>query len=277
MAWLPIVGRELRVASRRRATYWLRSLLVLGGCVLWMGLLATGSHAWAPGRAGQTLFTCVGILAFAFCLLAGVFLTSDCLSQERREGTLGLLFLTDLKSYDVVCGKLAAASLAAFFGLLSLFPILALPILIGGVTFGDFARVALVLMNTLLWSLCLGVMVSAICREVRHALSVALLLVIVLAGGVPLFWQVAFGWRSGLVQLMWLNWLSPGWSLFCAFDNTSFGARQFWQALGTVSRTERPQGCFFSGSMGIAIFGIVSSAVLRTARLHGSSVPLASS
>ena len=51
------------------------------------------------------LFTVLNAIAFIFCLLAGVFLTADCLSEEKREGTLGLLFLTSLKGYDVVLGK----------------------------------------------------------------------------------------------------------------------------------------------------------------------------
>jgi len=47
------------------------------------------------------IFTAFGIVAFGFTLLCGVFLTSDCLSEEKREGTLGLLFLTDLKGFDI--------------------------------------------------------------------------------------------------------------------------------------------------------------------------------
>ena len=47
--------------------------------------------------------------AVLYCLLSGVRSTADCLSVEKREGTLGLLFLTDLKGYDVVLGKLATA------------------------------------------------------------------------------------------------------------------------------------------------------------------------
>ena len=48
--------------------------------------------------------------AVFYCLLSGVWFTADCLSEEKREGTLGLLFLTDLKGYDVVLGKLVATS-----------------------------------------------------------------------------------------------------------------------------------------------------------------------
>jgi len=105
------------------------------------------------------LFIAVGILAFAFSLLAGMFLTADCLSEEKREGTLGLLFLTPLKGHDVVFGKLIATSLHAFYGLLAILPLLALPLLMGGVTLGEFWRVNLVLVTTLFLSLAMGMFV----------------------------------------------------------------------------------------------------------------------
>ena len=76
-------------------------------------------------------------LAFLGCLFSGVFLTADSLSGEKREGTLGLLFLTDLKGYDVVFGKLIATSLNGFYALLAIFPVLALPLVMGGVTFWE--------------------------------------------------------------------------------------------------------------------------------------------
>src|SRR5438094_2612698 len=102
------------------------------------------------GSLGHPLFTYLTGYAFGLCLFPGVFLTADCLSEEKREGTLGLLFLTDLKGYDVVLGKLMATSLNAFYGLLAIFPLLALPLLLGGVSLWEFCRVMLALVNTLI-------------------------------------------------------------------------------------------------------------------------------
>src|SRR5256714_2166981 len=148
MTFLPIVERELRVSARRRSTYWLRFFLVLGALVLWFFLfVSSGNFAVSP--RGKMLFVALGFLALGFGLLAGIFLTADCLSEEKREGTLGLLFLTPLRGYDVVLGKLIANSLPAIYGLLAIVPLLALSLLMGGVTAGEFWRVALVLVTTL--------------------------------------------------------------------------------------------------------------------------------
>src|SRR5689334_8341494 len=147
MPFLPIVERELRVASRRPGTYRMRFLAGVAVMSLWFVLLV-GTDMAVPAQRGRHLFNALGVLTLGFSMFAGVFLTSDCLSEEKREGTLGLLFLTDLKGYDVVLGKLAATSLDAFFWLLAVFPILGLPLLIGGVSGAEFWRLALVLTAT---------------------------------------------------------------------------------------------------------------------------------
>ncbi len=133
MIFLPIVERELRVATRRRATYWNRSITVILATILALYMLTTIGFSSSPAQAGAILFSTLTRLAFLGCLFSGVFLTADCLSEEKREGTLGLLFLTDLKGYDVVLGKLMATSLNAFYGLVAIFPVLALPLVMGGV------------------------------------------------------------------------------------------------------------------------------------------------
>jgi ABC-type transport system involved in multi-copper enzyme maturation permease subunit len=164
----PIVERELRVAARRRSTYWTRGLaaLLASGFAIW--ILGITISAGGPVRGGRMIFTGLSACALVACLFAGVFLTADSLSYEKREGTLGLLFLTDLRGSDIVLGKLTATSVAALYGLLAIVPVLAIPILLGGVTWWEFARVVTGLVGTLLFSLSLGMMFSSVCRQ-EHA------------------------------------------------------------------------------------------------------------
>ena len=160
MHFSPIAERELRVASRRPGTYWTRVSIAAAALIL-CGILYCLRLSSPQYVAGPFIFNGLAILAFAYALLAGRLFTVDCLSQEKREGTLGLLFLTDLKGRDVVLGKLAATSLNGFLGLLALIPILAVPLLMGGISSGEFWRVVLVLVNTFLFSLALGIFASA--------------------------------------------------------------------------------------------------------------------
>ena len=186
MKFLPVVGRELRVASRRRGTYWLRSLIAL---------LIIAVSAWiflfnldeTPRVVAQTLFYFLTGGALLYCSLTGMRATADCISEEKREGTLGLLFLTDLKGYDVVLGKLVANSLNSFYGLLAILPVMGVPLLMGGVTVGELARVAAVLVNTMFLSVCVGIYASATSRSARKAIGLTFFLMLMFAAAVPLF------------------------------------------------------------------------------------------
>ena len=167
-----MVERELRVAARSRKAFWMRQGAALIAMVICLWALLSIGGLMTPNRMGSSLFTTLSHLAFFGCLFAGVLLTADCLSREKREGTLGLLFLTDLKGYDVVLGKLIGTSLNSFYSLLAIFPILAIPLPLGGVTGGEFWRVVAVLINTLFLSLTLGMFVSSLGRNEATVMSV---------------------------------------------------------------------------------------------------------
>jgi ABC-type transport system involved in cytochrome c biogenesis permease component len=177
MIFLPVVQRELRVGARKRKTYFAR----LAGAFIpiavgtWLGFI---NHNRPPQNLGRELFGWMGFLIFLFAFFAGARFTADCLSEEKREGTLGLLFLTDLKSMDIILGKLAATSLSAFYGLLAFFPIAAICLLLGGVSYSEFWRVVLVGCNLVFFSLAAGMVSSAICQDDRRSavLTVAIMI-----------------------------------------------------------------------------------------------------
>ena len=206
MTFLPIVGRELRVRARRKATHWFRVAAAAVAIGMVGFLLMMMESTSAPANLGATIFRVITGVAFLYCLLEGTRHTADCLSEEKRAGTLGLLFLTDLKGYDVVLGKFTAASLNSFYGLLAVFPPLAVPLVLGGVTSGEFWRLAAALLNGLFFSLSAGMLVSTLSRQERMAGAVTLLLVSFMSGLLPA--------APTLVRLLsrigWLGWLG-GW------------------------------------------------------------------
>ena len=168
---LPIVQRELMLAARALSTYRNR-VLVVGVCTLVATLIMLLSLGGLnPSMIGRQMFGTLTFLALLFCVFDGVRKTADCLSEEIREGTIGLLFLTDLKSHDIVIGKLAANSLNSIYGLLSIMPLLGLPMLMGGVLLGEFIRVSIALLSVLMFSLCAGMWVSSWTRDEQASIS----------------------------------------------------------------------------------------------------------
>lgn len=160
MTFLPIIERELRVHARKRATYWARfGVAAFGMLIGWMQLNLSGALG-GVAAAGNAAFQALVIAAFALCCGACL-LTADAISSERREGTLGLLFLTRVRGHDVLLGKLASAALAGLCAVLAFLPVLMIPVLSGGVTGGEALRKGLVLLDTLFLALAVGLWASA--------------------------------------------------------------------------------------------------------------------
>ncbi len=230
MTFLPIVERELRVAAARKSTYRLRllsTMLVAGVSGLFLVIASFDRST----RLGIPLFYTLSIYALVICVLAGVFTTADCLSEEKREGTLGLLFLTDLKGYDIVLGKFFARGLNVFYGLIAIFPVMAIPLLLGGVTGGEFWRISFALVNVLFFSLSLGMLVSALSRDDRKAMGNTfglLLLVNVIFPLISLCGSTCG--VKGIPEIAGL--LSPVKTFFAAYEaNYSAPADNYWIGL----------------------------------------------
>jgi ABC-type transport system involved in multi-copper enzyme maturation permease subunit len=232
MTFLPIVRRELRVASRHRSTYWVRTGAALAVLAIgtWVFLMNQNSN---PKDIAMYLFYVLTGSAVLYSLVSGVRLTSDCLSEEKREGTLGLLFLTDLKGYDVVLGKLAATSLNALYSLLAMVPMLAIPLLMGGISPDEWGRMALVAMNALFLSLAIGIGVSALCRSALKAMVATLVVLLLLTALMPACGAILAEVSKTRAVKPFFLLPSVGFSYYSAFALT-YAAPQFWYSVLTV-------------------------------------------
>ena len=141
MNCLPVIEMELRSAAQRRGTVWLRLFFALAGMTACLVVLVL--PRLAPARKGSIMLIVLTGLSFVFCMFAGGFLTADCVSREKREGTLGLLFLTPLSGLDIAIGKMVCHSLQTFYGMCAAIPIFFLPLFVGGVTGGEVCRILL--------------------------------------------------------------------------------------------------------------------------------------
>ena len=237
MTFLPIVERELRVAARRRATYWIRTGFGVGAIAI--GFFVWLDNRFAPPNVfGQSLFVALAVLSVFYCLTCGLRSTADCLSEEKREGTLGLLFLTDLRGHDVILGKLAATSFAGVCAILATFPIMAVPLMMGGVSAGDFWRVMLLLVNTTLLSLSVGIAVSAWSRQAYKAITATAALLFFITAGCPILAGLIYALvpthRSAVGDSLLLPCpfytLGQAW----AFNAPRPYLRHFWWSSGVV-------------------------------------------
>ena len=235
MSFLPVVERELRVTARSSRFYWgrLTAALIATTVIAWLWLMNAAGRATSAELAKMT-FQIVSWMVFCLSLILGVFLTADCISEEKREGTLGLLFLTNLKGYDVALGKLAAISLRALFSLTSIFPVLTIPLLLGGLTGQEVFRVSLVLLVTMIFSLTIGLLISSVSKNDRRAQFGALGVMLLVTLGLPLllrFFRSEFHWFAAEE----FYGISPGFAFHYAFQGPYLGNETvFWRSVGAV-------------------------------------------
>ncbi len=244
MTFLPVAARELRVASRKRSTFWVRVVaavvaVVIGAAFMVLAVFSFGAFGSGLGKG---LFATLTWLSLAAVLSAGLFFTSDCLSEEKREGTIGFLFLTDLKGFDVVLGKLAATSLRGFYAFIAIFPILGVTLLMGGVTGGQFWKTVLALLNGLFLSLTAGLFVSAFSRDSQKALGATLALMVLLSVTGPLVdwgiseWRgVAFQATFSLASPVYVFAIASAWTPAPFWTGLAVNQIVGWGLLGLTS------------------------------------------
>jgi ABC-type transport system involved in multi-copper enzyme maturation permease subunit len=216
---LPIIERELRVQARRPLARWTRLGLTAVATLLVANYVSSWSLYRSPGQNGMAF----QVLAWTGFLLAlaAAFFTADAISSERREGTLGLLFLTDLSGLEVTVGKVSAALVTGVYVFIGFAPVLMLALLPGGVTGGEVARVTLVLVATLLVALSVGAWISV--RQ-EDGLSASRQTAVCVLGLVAIPWLLealvtATSRATGLSPLKgWISLFSPAATFRLASD-----------------------------------------------------------
>lgn len=167
---LPVITRELRAQARQPFTYWLR-VLGLGAMLGAAGAFMLG-RGLTPGDGGRLFAFLHATLLLSIWVLVPMSV-ADCLSQERREGTLGLLLLTPLRPWDIVLAKAAAHALRAFTLWLVVLPVMALAFLQGGVGWREALLSASINFSSLCAAIGAGVLASSYSKQWLRALSLA--------------------------------------------------------------------------------------------------------
>lgn len=243
MTLLPLIDREMRTAARQPFTYYLRVLGLASALLvtIWCGL----AGGFVNGQGGVVFSGLHSVLTLAIWILVP-FMSADCISRERREGTLGLLFMTGLKGGEIVTAKGLAHGLRAVSLWLAMLPVLTLPVLLGGVSYLQAGVAALDDCNALCLALAAGLLASACSKSWMQACILAVGLAVVFAHALVMAnlwsaWSARVAMAPQLFNLLPLfsllgvDWFSPG-SMPIATIGSRSPAATGWQLL--FSRAE---------------------------------------
>ncbi|NOS71098.1 MAG: ABC transporter permease [Verrucomicrobia bacterium] len=234
MRLLTVAERELRAAARNKVTHrarWITSAMFLG-YLIWLFWIHNG---FSNSRVTPDVFNTFAVTIFFFCLFVGATRTADCISSERREGTLGLLFLTNLNSAEIVIGKFCSTALASIYNLLAIFPMLALPLLMGGITLEHFWRTVLALIVSIFFSLACGFVASVVSVRQFTSIAVALGLSLLTGAGLLAAAAIVDDYKGPQVWVQTLASCCPLYSLVAADGSRTLGQNHFWLSLATVA------------------------------------------
>ena len=204
---MPIARREMLLQARSPAMFRGR---IITGIVMIVGGLA---FAIAYARAGVGASVFLGVMTYIMslmCMFTGAQVTADAIARERREGTLGLLILTGLSTWQITLGKLLANILGTMMRVFLIFPLLSMLMILGGVMPLQVVGIVLALCNTLFVTSCIGLYQSTVSLDHKRAAGRATFVVMFLWWGLPMLAQInnrlaGPSWLSSILLLCSLN------------------------------------------------------------------------
>ena len=209
--WLtgPIFEKELRVSSRRRRNYWLRSIYILllaaFVAIVWLGVVEyQGSTAFAQSRmavAGKRIVMTVVLFQFFATQILAVIMLSTAISDEAYHRTLGLLMTTPINSLQIVMGKMLSKLLQLLLLLGITLPILAIVRVLGGVSWGYLLSSLCITLTAVIFAGSLSLFISIRSRRAYAVIVRAMfvlgcfyfVLPLVLAAVLRVGWAPGFG------------------------------------------------------------------------------------
>jgi len=234
MVCLPLIERELRVALRKQRPAQGRfkvAALSVACSMLWV------VYAALSGDRDVGLALELGLcLAGLYFVVQVPMLTAGALAEERRNQTLGLLFLSGLGAMEVFASKLLSSALIAFTNLLAIFPMLAVPFLLGGVSYPLFIAIICVLPALMLFALAVSLLASALTREDTTAVVLAnVLWAVICLLPAAIYLALSHLSSSAKPSLWWLR-LSPAYGPYLLWRGGGSGFRaveqaEFWRNL----------------------------------------------
>ena len=161
LGWLtgPIFGKELRVSSRRRRHYVVRSiyigLLAVMMIFVWMdSFRADRMSAYQSGKMAETgriITMLVTWSQFLLCqIVAGVML-STAISDEIYNKTLGVLMTTPITGLQIVAGKLLSKLLQCLLLVGVSLPALAMVRVFGGISWAYVLSSVCITLSMSVW------------------------------------------------------------------------------------------------------------------------------
>ena len=168
----PIVKKDFQVAARSMRLSW--GLFAYEGMLTITFLLALAviqeinDNIYGDGNIYSSLIYLFPALAVAqLCLVALIvpIITSSSISGEKERQTFDIMLTTCMSPFSIVFGKVASAVMRILFYVAAGMPIMALPVVVGGLSWSSLFYFLLVVILISVLSGSIGIFCSSVSRR----------------------------------------------------------------------------------------------------------------
>ncbi len=181
---ITLLSRSIRADAQQRMPHAFRI-----GSVVFILILLVSAHVHAAesevSAPGLQFFQYLAYLLIALITLAGMGHFANAITEEKEEGTLGLLLLADISPLSILLGKSTNRILSAWLIFLAQFPFALLALTLGGITVLQIVQVYISLAAYLFLIANLALLVSVLCQRTGEALAAMGVLSVLLHGFFP--------------------------------------------------------------------------------------------
>ncbi|MGD1000611.1 MAG: hypothetical protein ABSA67_07920 [Candidatus Brocadiia bacterium] len=167
---LPLLVKELTEQAARRRTYLIRVVYAAGLFACFLLMLRSELFGYAGTNpesvlgSGRSLFRAIVFLQFGTVFAFLPAMMSGVLTYEKERDSLSLLFLTDLRPWEIILQKYLGRLIPMLTFLLLSMPLTALAYSMGGITLDDLIRSGYMVLLTCLQVGAFALMCSSYCR-----------------------------------------------------------------------------------------------------------------
>ncbi len=191
----PIFDKELRVLSRRKRYYFLRTIYLFAltalTAIIWTTTILfnqSNSALFQASRmsiAGIFIVSTIAWFQFIVTQLLAAVMLSNAISEEIHKNTLAVLMTTPITGFQIVVGKILSKLLLVILLLSVSFPLLAIVRLFGGIPWGFVVASFCITITAALFTASLSLLLSIFTRKTHTVIIMVIFILAILYGALP--------------------------------------------------------------------------------------------
>ncbi len=174
----PIVKKDVKVQSRSMKICWgvFAYELILALVFFLAMTVIQGNSRYSTGNIYSAMVWLYPILAVTQLVILGILVpirTASSISGEKERQTFDIMMTTSMSPFSVIMGKVMTAVVQSMFYVVASMPIMALPFIIGGMSWAYLFLFLGIALLVAFFSASIGILCSSLCKKSVGAVNMS--------------------------------------------------------------------------------------------------------